>query len=293
MVDRLHLFEIIDQSWCPRVLRQGVVEYLGFIATKGAAYRRALPVLGGALERAGGRRVVDLGSGSGGPWAALRSELEAELGDRVEVTLTDRHPEALSPGTDGLRVHPDPVDAARVPAELEGFRTLFSLFHHFRPSRARAILADAVARGQGIGVFEMTMRSPWVILLMATSPVFMLLVTPFVRPFRWSRLLLTYLIPVIPLVTAFDGVVSCLRTYTPAELLVLAEQAGPGYRWEARTVSAFPPSPIPVTYLVGTPAPLAAPESMDAPSRVFGAGAGSNRAARRSSGVVDLKKRRC
>src|SRR5450759_4223616 len=36
--------------------------------------------------------------------------------------------------------------------------------------------------------------------------------TPWIRPFRWSRLLWTYLIPIIPLVFLFDGVVSCHRT---------------------------------------------------------------------------------
>ena len=32
--------------------------------------------------------------------------------------------------------------------------------------------------------------------------------TPFVRPFRWSRLLFTYVIPLIPLLVLFDGTVS-------------------------------------------------------------------------------------
>ena len=43
-----------------------------------------------------------------------------------------------------------------MPDELGGFRTLFNAFHHFPPERARAILEDAVHKGQGIGVFEFT-----------------------------------------------------------------------------------------------------------------------------------------
>src|SRR2546422_6427005 len=48
----------------------------------------------------------------------------------------------------------EPVDATQVPGDLHGFRTIFTAFHHFRPAQARAVVADAVAKGEGIGVFE-------------------------------------------------------------------------------------------------------------------------------------------
>ena len=41
-----------------------------------------------------------------------------------------------------------------VPESLNGFRTLFSSFHHFRPEQARAILANAMEKKQAIAVFE-------------------------------------------------------------------------------------------------------------------------------------------
>ena len=49
-----------------------------------------------------------------------------------------------------------------------------------------------------------------------------------------SRLLLTYVLPVIPLLVAWDGTASALRAYTPQELLALAASV-PGaerYTWE-------------------------------------------------------------
>src|SRR2546425_11759383 len=95
--------------------------------------------------------------------------------------------------------------------------TLFPYTTLFR-SQARAILADAVHNRQGIGVFEATQRRALALLLMLLAPLMMLVVTPFIRPFRWSRLLWTYLIPLVPLVTLFDGLVSCLRTYSVQEL---------------------------------------------------------------------------
>jgi hypothetical protein len=55
-----------------------------------------------------------------------------------------------------------------------------------------------------------------------------------------------------PNLAAFDGVVSCLRTYTPDELRELAKSVdgATGYDWTAGHAGG---GPIPMTYLVGTP----------------------------------------
>jgi len=80
-----------------------------------------------------------------------------------------------------------------------------------------------------------------------------LVVTPFIRPFRWSRLLWTYLIPLVPMVTLFDGLVSCLRTYSIEELRDLAARLDANdYLWDIGTVKSTS-SPIPITYLIGVP----------------------------------------
>ncbi|HEY0778477.1 MAG TPA: hypothetical protein VGD56_10985 [Gemmatirosa sp.] len=141
------------------------------------------------------------------------------------------------------------VPAGAVPADLAGFRAMFSAFHHFAPPAACRVLADAASRGVGIAIFEATRRDPWALLLMCLTPLFVLVITPVIRLFRWSRLLLTYVVPVIPLAVLVDGVVSCLRTFTPAELRALAEASVPtGYAWQAGEVGD---GPIPVTFLVG------------------------------------------
>src|SRR5690242_14048961 len=61
------------------------------------------------------------------------------------------------------------------------------LFHHFPPEMARRVLADAVARGHAIAVFESTARTTLCLILMLLVPHVVWLVTPFIRPFRWSR----------------------------------------------------------------------------------------------------------
>jgi hypothetical protein len=168
----------------------------------------------------------------------------------VPVVLTDKYPNRLA-RSGQLPFDPVPVDATAVPSDLEGFRTLFTSFHHFRPAEARAILADAVRQGQGIGVFEISRRAPIEIALIAFTWFAVLMLVPFIRPFRWSRLAWTYLPPVLPLVGAFDGVVSCLRTYSPAELRALLHGLD-SHDWQVGETRS-PGSPLVVTYLVGVP----------------------------------------
>jgi hypothetical protein len=255
---RLHLVELEDEPWCPRPVRDAATDYLEFMIRLGNPYAPVVPLLREALRRTGARRVVDLCSGGGGPWPRLLPELDRE-GEPVEVLLTDLYPNLdalrrVRAATGGrLAFREESVDATRIPPGLDGFRTLFTAFHHFPPERARAILRDAVRARQGIGVFEATKRSPGSVAAMLPTPLAVLLATPFIRPFRPSRLLWTYLLPAVPALVLWDGVVSCLRTYTPDELREMTgEFAGEGYRWEIGEAKGKG-GPAPVTYLVGWP----------------------------------------
>lgn len=234
---RLHLFEIHDQPWCPRSLRDALTDFLQFTINLGRTYEAVLPLLRDAIARTGASRVVDLCSGGGGPWCRWRDDFP------VPVVLTDKYPNTLA--------HAAPVDATAVPTDLTGFRTVFTAFHHFRPAEARAILTDAVRQGQGIGVFEISRRAPVEIAVIALTWLAVVAFVPFIRPFRWSRFFWTYLPPVLPLVGLFDGIVSCLRTYSPAELRALLHGLDT-YDWQVGETRS-PWSPLVVTYLVGVP----------------------------------------
>lgn len=255
---RVHLFEIHDQDWCPRTVRDGETDYLQFVIATMKPYAAMVPILATALERTGARQVLDLCSGAAGPWLWLQPVL-AERGASVSVCLTDKYPnlEAFRQSDrlthQSISFHPQSVDATQVPAELTGFRTIFSAFHHFPPQQACAVLADAVHKRQGIAVFEGTQHSVLALLLMLPVPFMVLLTTPFIRPFRWSRLLWTYLIPLLPLTTLFDGLVSCLRTYSVEELRDLTARLDANdYHWDIGTVKSRS-GPIPITYLIGVP----------------------------------------
>ncbi|HEY4221059.1 MAG TPA: hypothetical protein VGO62_06945, partial [Myxococcota bacterium] len=85
-------------------------------------------------------------------------------------------------------------------------------------------------------------------------PFAVLALMPFAR---WSltRFFFTYVVPVIPLVTGWDGFASCMRAYSLVELRALAdsvEREVPGYRFSVgRTRRRLPG--LRVTWLVGEP----------------------------------------
>jgi len=253
---RIQFIELHEQDWFPDFLRNDVTDTLQGGLNLSRAYRPIVPLLQRALESAGNRSIVDLCSGGGGPWLDLARKLKGKSAP-LHISLTDKYPNAIA--FENVRArseipisfYEDPVDARKVPFQLDGFRTMFTSFHHFAPDEARAIIQDAVDAKQGIGIFEITRRAPSAIILIVLWSFAPFVFTPFVRPFRWSRLLCTYIVPLIPFVLLFDGIISCLRTYRPSELRDLAGQLSESdYQWQA---GEFRDSylKLPVTFLIG------------------------------------------
>jgi hypothetical protein len=242
---RLHLVELHDLAACPPSLRDALTDFLAFAVNLAGAYDPAAPLLRDAVRRCGARGIVDLCSGAGGPWPRLAGRVG------VPVVLTDLYPHRN--GVPSLPFHTEPVDARAVPAELRGFRTLFTSFHHFRPAAARAILEDAVRQRQGIGIFEVARRAPLEIAIVAFTWLGTVAAVPFIRPWRWSRVFWTYLPPVLPLLGTFDGIVSCLRTYSTDELAELVRGLD-SYVWDMGEFRGGW-SPLRGSYLIGVPKP--------------------------------------
>ena len=256
IVKRLQLFEFHDLEWFPHSWRIMLTDVLQFSGRAFNPYAPVVDKLKPVLESLNCHNIVDLCSGGSGPILPLQRLLTEKENYPVCVTITDKYPNldafrqirAESKGT--IMAMEAPVDATSPPEDLKGFRTFFTSFHHFDEPAARQILADATKKGAGIGVFECNRRSLLMHFAMLLSPLFILFITPWIRPFRWSRLFWTYVIPVIPLVTAWDGFVSNLRTYSPPELRRLAGSISQdNFVWdvgEMRTMVIYR-----VTYLLG------------------------------------------
>lgn len=215
---RIHLFEFEDQKWFPGFLRNYVTDFLQFLANKAKVYEPVVEVIDEALHKTNHSQILDLGSGSGGGLLWLGNELKKRK-PNLKITLSDFYPNTRTfCYTDTFDYYPDSVDARNVPEHLKGFRTMFLSFHHFKPKDAQRILENAIKNNQPIGIFEIQDRGIASIIAMLLSPISVLLATPFIRPFRIGRIIFTYLIPIVPLVVLWDGIVSALRTYSAQEM---------------------------------------------------------------------------
>lgn len=251
-------FEIHDQRWFPAFLRNLITEALETLWNANRTYWPIAGRLREAVHQSGANCIIDLCSGGGGPWLRLYEQVAA--GRDLTVCLTDLYPNAqvltrIGKKDHAVTAHTESVDARHVPPALRGFRTIFSSFHHFDPEAAQAMLADAFRRREGIAVFEAAQCRLKTILAVAAVPLLALKTAAFVRPFRWSRIFWTYCLPVIPAVLWIDGLLSCLRSYSPDDLRELTHGlSAPDYVWEIGEESS---GLVTIQYLVGTPAPSA------------------------------------
>src|SRR5258708_3515854 len=250
---RLQLFELEDLPWFPSTIRDLATDYLHFIEKRFRLHKPVVPLLRSALEKSASARIVDLCSGAGGPVLALYEDLLA-AGAAVQFTLTDKYPNLRAfqrLAQRGITCVPDSVDAAKVPPELKGFRTMFNSFHHFDPRAARDVLECAVNPGHPIGIFEIPERSAATMIPLLFTLLFVAVATPFIRPFEWRRLLWTYVLPLLPLKCWWGGLVSQLPAYTVSELNALTREFA-DYDWEAYRVP-IGATPGHLTYLLGIP----------------------------------------
>lgn len=237
---RLQLLELEDQPWFPANIRNCMTDLLNFFVTLFRIYDPIVPILYNAMKESGSQNILDLCSGGAGAVRRVQHILLKEHDFSVEVILSDLYPNKHACGRlemlkdSSIKYLSSSIDATKVPPSLKGFRTLFTSFHHFDPQSAREILRDAVRHGQGIAVFELSERSIVGALGPLISSFLSFFVTPFLKPFCVQRIFFTYVLPVVPAAFLFDGLVSQMRSYTPAEMFELARGLDDGsYKWEA------------------------------------------------------------
>ena len=254
---RRHLFEYEDQQWFPVFIRNYGTDFLQFIANKMDMYKEIIPVLIKGLQKSGHKKIIDIASGGGGGWEKIAPRIKDEIPD-IQITLTDYYPNIeamkrmLLVDKDIFKYVPESIDALDVPKQLEGLRTLFLSFHHFKYEDANKVLQNAIDARMPIAVFEIQERNMEHVLKNIFSPLMVLLTAPFIKPFSIGRLVFTYLLPVVPMFILWDGVVSVLRTYTLDEMKKMTTELNKRmhYKWEIEKIKD---GPITILYLLGYP----------------------------------------
>lgn len=258
---RIQAIEFEDYPWFPRQWRNFMTDFFHYQMKTFNLYRPAVDLLAQALRQTGKRQIVDMCSGGSGPLALIQKQLKQQHGLDVPVRLTDKYPnlpafEKIVEEAEGeIRYSVESIDATNVPDTLDGFRTIFSAFHHFPPGLAIRILQDSIDKRAPIGIFELSNRSLSAFFqVLLAGPLSILVLTPFFKPRSWQRFFWTYVIPVIPFFVAFDGAGSNLRAYGPDELLDLVSHVAHQDQFEWKTGVQVTHLPgVTVTYLLGIP----------------------------------------
>ncbi len=255
---RYHIYEIADKFSFPSTLRKLVTDILEFIVVRFRIYEPVIPLIKEVMQHMKTTQIIDLCSGSSGPWSQIQVQLQGQQ-ESVCVTLTDKYPNL--PAFEKIRERSgnkiqyisEAVDATNIPAYLKGMRTIFSAFHHFEPDAARKILQNTVNSRSAIGVFEFSEKRVDKIPFAFLLPLFVFLITPFMKPRTFKSVFWVNIIPIIPWVLTYDAVISFLKTYSPKDLKELVRGINSeGYVWKIGQVASQLRS-IKITYLIGFP----------------------------------------
>lgn len=257
---RIHLFEFEDFLWFPDRIRIYLTRLMVVMHKFLGSSNDLAQLIAKALQYTPKLSIIDLCSGSGGPMIEVAKALREDFHlKNLTLTLTDLYPDKtlasqVNGHTDGYTSYRiTPVDASNVPADLTGVRTMVCSFHHMKPVTAKNILKNVKQMRQPICIYEISDNSFPALLWWIALPlnfVTTFFITPFVRPLTLTQVVLTYLIPVIPVFFAWDGAVSNARTYTLKDLDVLLQGLeAEDYKWEKGTLSGKSKK----LYLLGMP----------------------------------------
>ncbi len=222
-----------------------MLDFLTFFLKLGKLYAPVVPLLEEKLRKEKQPKIFDLASGGAGPIESLLSEVKTP---NVRVLLSDLYPNPESwnalrarfPET--IRGARQSVDALHLPKAEGVVFTMFSALHHFDEDGLKSLLREtAASKNAALFCDGGGNRLALLCGVFGLMPVLFLFASPFIRPLRWSRLLLTYLLPLVPLCTLWDGAVSVLRLHSLHTLRRLAgESSTEDYQWKAGKRKKFP-----------------------------------------------------
>lgn len=202
--------QLINQSWFPAHLKQLMFEFMSWFVHKVNAAKPFLPILEQGLQHTPSQQMI---------------HIDRKMGAGIE-TVVPHLPDSVSVQN---------IPLAEMRTDEKGLYTMVNAFHQFRPDEARNFLSQIAESRNPVAILEGNNDSLWQVVGMTIFvPLTILLTAPFVRPFRSTRLLFTYLIPILPLATFLDGFLALFKLYAPGDLdqLVSTIQV-PNYRWES------------------------------------------------------------
>jgi len=207
---RKQVRQIINNNWLPAVLKTNIREFLDWFVLKVNATKPFVPVLNEALKTSDKKRIINVDFGLGAGIKSVASLLDKDL-EIESISIKDFN------------------------TEQQGLYTFINCFHQLNKEQAQDVLEQIAISKNPVVALEGNNDSLWQIIGMTVFvPLTVLLASPFVKPFHWSRLMFTYLIPILPLIIMIDGCLALLKLYNPEDLKELTSDIIVGnYKWQS------------------------------------------------------------
>lgn len=231
MFHRYQTFEFCDQPWVGGVFRDAFMDCLENVYRFFSPYSAHFSHL---LERARARgKIVDLATGNAAPVRIFLNFLQKRSGSdqNLPVAATDLYPnftawELVRKSYPNFSYETRPFNALQEHQGGPCLYTMFTAFHHFDDAQALDLIATKVTDSSELMIFEMTPRDHVISYIYGPVVIpFLMLSSLVVRRWDWRKVLISLIIPIVPVMVVFDGLMSAFRTYTQAELVDLARQA--------------------------------------------------------------------
>ena len=241
---RIQAFEFMDLPQTPRFLRDSIVESLGNSLRWSGIYKDAAVVFAEFCEGLESNTVLDLCSGSGKHVAILLDALIRRGEKLPRFLISDLFPvihemeKIVEQYPENVKAIQTPIDALNVPDSYpHSARVVVSAFHHFTPDEAKDILRDSATKRKPIFVLEPMTRSWRSFLKLGFLYLLAMMINPFLsKKDRLLKAVFSYLIPLIPFMGLWDGVVSARRVYTEEEFIALTSNIDAKYQWRFQKI---------------------------------------------------------
>lgn len=204
--------ELEDYKQFPSFIRNIQTEFIGFVVTAFPVYKPFISYL--KSKPAAYPQMFDLCSGSGQPAVSIFKE----SGTFGKLTLSDKFPPAKFIAEETIEYLPVSMDASRLQFKPGICYTMFNAFHHFSDSEKHDLLKRCRKAGAVIFIVEILRPNATCFLKVLFATVLGVpLLTPFIRPFSFNRIIFTYLIPLSWLSIIYDGIISVIKSRSPLQ----------------------------------------------------------------------------
>lgn len=213
--------ELEDYHWFPAALRNFQTDFIGFVVVQFNAYDAFIGYLKSLWLPS--FHAIDLCSGSGEPAISIYKKSKCFS----LLTLSDKYPnmEYLHESKEGYEMKQ--VDVHDMQFKPGICYTMFNALHHFKDDEKKELIEKI--KDARSAAFFVEILEPCVIcflkVLIMTS-VGTLVLTPFIKPFSFSRLFFTYIIPINLITIMYDGIVSVFKSRSVKHYQKLFEESG-------------------------------------------------------------------